>query len=163
MSNIAILTPNVTEAMAVTGSLRSLFDNGGAGAFLHLFRGPVPQTAAEAIDPTAGLVMTLTRDGDGVTGLTFEPTAPNGVLRKTAAEAWKGTVGAGNGGEVAFFRLCVGTDNGQGAAGASDYRAQGTVGKDMTYGLFLTNNVFADGEQLELDDFQMLLPTGAVV
>lgn len=160
MTSLATLTTNVPNAMLT--AMRTLLHDGGAGAFLHLFSGPVPATAEEAIDGTSALVVKLTKDGDGSTGLTFDPTVANGVLRKTAAEVWKGTVGAGAGGEATFFRLCIGTDNGEGVAGGSDYRVQGTVGKDMTYAMFLTNNVFADAEDLELDDFQIHQPSSAV-
>ena len=155
--NIATLSSNITNALMVTGSLRSLIN----GGFLYLFSGPVPETADEAIDVSSALVMKLTESNDGSTGLTFEPTAVNGVLRKETTETWEGEVGTGAAGTVTFFRFCVGADNGEGIAGGSDYRVQGTVGTDMSYGMFLTTNVFADTDVLTLDDFQILQPATA--
>lgn len=155
--NFATFTANITNALQVTGSLRSLIN----GGFLYLFSGPVPATSDEAIDGASALVMKLSESNDGVTGLTFEATATNGILRKTTSETWSGEVGVGAGGTVTFFRFCVGSDNGEGVAGGTDYRVQGTVGTDMSYGMFLTNNVFADTDQLELDDFQIQQPTTA--
>lgn len=128
--------------------------------FLKFFAGPVPASADAAIDGAASLVMTLTVDDDGTTGLTFQAAVANGVLKKTVAEVWKGTNGTGSTKTMTFWRWVVGTDTGIGAAGVSDYRMQGTVGEDMTHSIWLAAGeaTVANGAVRTLDDFQISLP-----
>jgi hypothetical protein len=121
------ITSNVLEDMLT--AVKGDFD----GGFCYLFAGPVPATAAEALDMGADhtqLAM-LSVDNDGVTGLTFNaPVA--GVLSKTGAEVWEGLV-AFDGAEdtettltPTFFRFCPSGDDGRDGTGT--LRIQGSVG-----------------------------------
>lgn len=104
-----------------------------AGGFLHFFAGPEPATPDAALNMVADhtLLVTLSVDGDGVTGLTFGAAAA-GALPKAAAEVWTGTAAFSGAGaasselDATFFRFCAAGDNGQGAG--SGARLQGTVG-----------------------------------
>lgn len=151
-----VLTTNIANAMMVTGSLRSLIN----GGFIYCYTGPVPETADEAVDGSSALAFKMSVDDDGSTGLTFEASATNGVLRATSSELWKGHNATGSSKTITFFRFCVGSDTGDDVAGVSDYRLQGTIGTDMTYDMWLTNVTYADTAALELDDAQFTLPTG---
>lgn len=105
-----------------------------ADGFLHLFAGPVPADPDAALDMMNDhtLVCTITKDGDGTTGLTFG-TAAASALPKNPAETWAGTAafdGADDGETeltLTFFRYCAAGDNGQGA-GSTSPRLQGTIG-----------------------------------
>lgn len=152
MSTFADITQFLANNTMVTGSMRSALN----GGFLYLYSGPVPATADAAIDGSGDMLMKLTESDDGSTGLTFQASATNGVLRKTTAEVWKGTCTTA--GTATFFRFCTSTDDGTGASSGTQPRVQGTVGTDMTYGMILTNPVFALTDQLTLTDFQLALP-----
>jgi len=104
------------------------------GGKLYVYSGTVPDTADEA--PTgATKLCVVTNNGDGTTGLTFATPAANGVIQKTAAEVWKCLAANITAGSAAFYRFCVGADDGSAAAGASDYRVQGSIGTDMSFDL----------------------------
>jgi len=149
----AILTQSIPNAMMVTGSLRSLINN----YKIRIFSGPVPATAEEAIDGSSDLLVSMTKDGDGSTNLTWQATSTNGVLRKTTADVASGEIDTT--GTATFFRVCIGSDDGTGAAGGSDHRVQGTIGDDMTYDMFLTDPSLVATEDLTLTDIQLNLPT----
>lgn len=104
-----------------------------ASGFLHFFAGPVPTAPNAALDMVNDhtLLVTISLNGGGVTGLTFG-TAAAGVLPKAPAETWAGTA-TFSGAEDAeasltatFCRFCTAGDNGQGAGTTA--RLQGTVG-----------------------------------
>lgn len=93
------------------------------GSFAYVFNGPVPATPDEALDMGSDhtLLAILTKDGDGVTGLTFDD--PSGhVITKDPGESWRGLIafsGANDGEDSlapTFIRFCKSGDNGQGAA-----------------------------------------------
>lgn len=104
------------------------------GGFMYYFSGAVPATADEALNmvTTHTELLKVSKDGDGVTGLTFAAPA-GGVLAKNPAEAWSGEAAfdgfnAATTQTATFFRFCAAGDNGRGAAHASTgYRIQGTV------------------------------------
>jgi hypothetical protein len=140
----------LANAMLVTGSLQSLLNSG----HLRFFSGPVPPTADEAVDVSSAALLTVDNGG---TGVTFQNTAANGVMTKTAAETWSGTIGTT--GTAAFFRYCVGSDTGAGAAAAGNYRVQGTVGTDITADLLVATTNFVATNVITLSNAQLALPT----
>lgn len=116
-------------AEAILAAVSTELDDG----FLYIFNGTVPATPATVLDmvSTHTLLVQISIDGAGVTGLTFA--APDGdSMAKTEAEAWEGTA-AFSGAQDSettlaanFFRYCKAADNGQGAGTTS--RLQGTIG-----------------------------------
>lgn len=112
------LSTGLRAGLAVTGPLRTLLN----GSTIKIYAGSVPATADDAVG-AATLLCTVSVDGDG-TGITFESTAADGVLVKTAAETWIGTNVAD--GTAAFFRISPPSDTG--AASTTVVRLQGTVG-----------------------------------
>lgn len=103
------------------------------GGNCHLYAGPVPESAGDALDMGADHTecAVLTLGGDGSTGLTFDAAA-GGLLAKPSAAVWEGVV-AFNGADDAestltptFFRF-VGTGDDPAVAG-TDARLQGSVG-----------------------------------
>lgn len=139
----------LASAMCVTGSLQTLLNS----CHIYFFSGTVPATADAALSGNTAL---LTVDNGG-TGGTWQNTSSNGVLTKTAAETWSGTVGTA--GTATFFRICVGTDNGQGAAAAGNYRVQGAVGTDISADLILATTALAASSVITLSNAQLALPT----
>jgi hypothetical protein len=136
--------------VAVTGSYLAALNNG----LLHIFSGPVPASADDAIDGTSVLLATITVGGDGSTPLTFEATATNGVLTKKASETWSGDIVAT--GTASFMRFAPSGDDCTGAANASTgYRLQDTVGVDATAGLILTSVDLVSGNTQTIDLFQV--------
>lgn len=138
----------LANAMLVTGSAQSLLN----GGHIYIFSGPVPATADAALSGNTAL---MTIDNGG-TGGTWQNVASNGVLTKTASETWSGN--AATAGTASFFRYCVGSDNGQGAAGAGNYRVQGSVGTDMTADLLVATVALAVGANISLTNAQFALP-----
>lgn len=117
---------------------------------VYVYSGPVPADADVAIDGSCVLLATISNGG---TGGTFDaPT--NGVLQKAAAETWSGTAGAS--GNASFYRLCVGSDNGSGAAATGGYRVQGTVGTDASFDYKLANVAITSGATVPLDDYELV-------
>ena len=117
----------------VTGSFKTAMD----GATLKFYGSPTSQAAADALIPatadaaigSATLMCTGSVGGTG-TGMTFEATAPSGVLSKTSAESLTGTLAAT--GYYSFARLVLGSDTG--ALSTTEKRAQfdvGTVNADV--------------------------------
>jgi hypothetical protein len=86
--------------------------------------------------------------------VTFESTAVNGVLTKTEAEAWKGTVAAT--GTATFMRFAPSADDCTGAAdGSTGYRLQGLVGTDGSAELILTSTALVSGNEQTISLFQV--------
>lgn len=140
----AIKSTGLAKAMAITGSLKTALD----GAFIYIYDGAVPATADEAITNT--LLMKISVADDGVTGLTFEATADDGVLTKTAAEVWKGTAIAT--GTAAFFRMSVAAPT---ANSATEVRLQGTVGTSVLNELVFNSAGLTTGDTRTLNLFQI--------
>lgn len=138
----------LANALLATGSLKSLIDGGK----LYVYSGPVPATGGEAIDGACVLLATVSNGG---TGVTFDGSPANGVLKKTTAETWSATVAAS--GDAAFYRLCVGSDTGSAAEAAGDYRVQGSIGTDASFDLELAAVALTSGNTLTLDSFQLFI------
>lgn len=133
---------------AVTGSLKAGLDAG----FLYYFSGPVPADADAAVDGSTVLLAKFTESGDGTTGLTFEATATDGVLTKTAAEAWQSTAAAT--GTATFFRFCQAGDAGT-AASTTNKRVQGTLGTTIASDAQLVSTSITSAQSLNVDLFQL--------
>lgn len=120
----------------------------------------VPATADEALSGQT-LLATVTKDGDGSTGLTFATPAANGVIQKTASEVWKCLAADITPGTALFYRHCVGSDTGAAAAGGSDYRFQGAIGIDMSFDLTVPSTSLTTGADFgPINSFGIQLPLG---
>lgn len=92
-TNSSVLTP-----MTSTGGIRE----GMRHCLCNIYSGPQPLTADTAA--TGALLGTVTKDGDGVTGLTFDAAVLN-ILSKATAETWKFTgLAAGTAGYLRFYQ-----------------------------------------------------------
>lgn len=119
------ISTGLRNYLCVTGSMRSAL----AGKVIHLYSGTAPVNADAAITGSNTLLCTISVDGDG-TGITFEATAVNGILTKTAAEEWTGTVLSN--GTATFYRLATSADDQ--TLSTTAVRIQGSVdivGADM--------------------------------
>lgn len=131
--------------MAVTGSIKDALD----GSFIYIYSGTEPATADAALSGNT-LLVKISVGGDGTTGLTFDATPVNGVLVKTAAENWKGTVVAD--GTASFFRMAASDPSG---ASTSDVRLQGDIGTTMLNALTMTSATCTTGDEKPIDQFQI--------
>jgi hypothetical protein len=131
--------------LAVTGSIKAALDD----AFIWIYSGTEPATADAALSGNT-LLAKISVGGDGSTGLTFDATPVNGVLVKTAAETWQGTVVAD--GTASFFRMAA-TD--PSAASTTEKRLQGDIGTTMLNALTVTNTTFTTGDVKPIDQFQI--------
>lgn len=142
------LSTGLRTFLMVTGSLKQALD----GTVIKIYNGPIPATADA---PLAGntLLCTITKDGDGVTGLTMEPTAAGGVMTKNTSEVWEGEVIAT--GEATFFRqgTLADPDNSSNTA----IRIQGTVatmGGDINF----TDTLFTTGDSRRIRYYNATVP-----
>lgn len=122
------LSTGMVNKLMDTASFKTLL----AGCFIDIYSGTQPASADDAATGTK--LVTLTKSGDGVTGLTFEATATNGVLEKNPAETWQGTAVAG--GTAGWFRMREASDTGVGAS-TTAVRVDGAIstsGAEMNLG-----------------------------
>jgi hypothetical protein len=141
---------STTTVTALAAALKSALD----GGFLYIFDGPVPATAAAATTG-ATLIATITKDGDGVTGLTFD-TPTTGLLSKTAAEAWEGT---SSGGTAVFFRFCESGDTDPEAADSLVHRIQGLCGTSpYSAQLIMPTTTLGNGTAVPITAFSFNVP-----
>lgn len=138
----------LNNAWLTSGSLQSLLNSGQ----IYVFSGPVPANADVAIDSSCVLLATINNGGSGVT---FSNTATNGVLQKTTAETWSGSIAAT--GTASFYRYCIGSDNGQAASVAGNYRVQGTIGTDASYDLVVGSAALASGGTFPINTYQLVI------
>lgn len=103
-----------------------------SGGYLIIFAGPEPASPDDQLDMDNQHthVATITLDGDGVDGLSWDAATGN-VLAKVNADVWRGTVtldgaDAGPTIEPSFFRLCSSSDDGRGGYPGT-FRLQGSV------------------------------------
>ena len=134
--------------MLTVGSFKNAMDLG----FLRIYTGTEPVNADAAIAGPALLVV-ISVSGLG-TGLTWEEPAINGIISKTAAEAWQGPVT--DTGPATFFRFVKGTD--VHAADPTQLRIQGTVAV-VGGELNLSSINLASGGTQTVNHFNVALPT----
>lgn len=141
------LSTGLVEGLAVTGSLRSLIN----GCLVRIYSGTEPATADAAIGG-ATLMLEVSVDDDG-TPLTWEASAPGGVLSKSASEVWEGeNLQAGG---VTFFRIVKPGDTG--AASTTDIRMQGSAG-GLGNDLVITDLPLVAGQSKRFELFQVAVP-----
>lgn len=149
----ALYSTALANAIATTGSMKSQLD----GGFLMIFAtnaGTIPTTADAAVDASAVLLCKVSLSA-GATGLTFATPAVNGVLTKTAAEAWTGNNVAT--GTAAFWRFATAGD--PGTAVDTTFvkpRVQGTVGTDATADMVLPSTSLVSGNAQAINLFQII-------
>lgn len=105
-----------------TGSFKTIF----ALCFINIYSGARPSDADSAVPGGSVLLATITKDGDGVTGLSWDTAAANGELLKKQTETWQedGVIATG---VAAWFRIYEATDTPSGAS-TTKARADGTIG-----------------------------------
>lgn len=143
------ITDALASAIMVTGHFKSLLD----GGTLKLYSGTMPATANSALSGNTMLCQ-IFKDNDGSTPLTFNSTAPAGVIGKNSTESWAGTVA--NTGTATFYRWEMAGDTG--AAATTEYRLQGTVstaGGDLD----LTSTALTAAAIQPINAFSVSLPT----
>lgn len=123
------------------------------GGKLHIFSGPVPTSAQDAIDGSSVLLATITLSGDGSTGLTFD-TPTTGTLNKAAAETWTCLGADVTTGTAAFFRFCESGDAGTGSSTTAS-RVQGTVGTNPFLHDLIGGTAFNAGTDVPIDAFSL--------
>lgn len=118
------LSTGYRQSVALTSSIKATLD----GGLVRIYSGAVPPSA----DASLGAAVLLCEISAGGTGdlLTWEDTAPGGVLSKSVAQNWTGNVVAG--GDPTFFRYVKGGDAGDASASAVRFQGSaGILGSDM--------------------------------
>lgn len=135
------------NAMLVTGSLKSQLDLG----FIKIYAGTVPTDADQSLG-AATLLCTITKNGDGVTGLTIAATASAGAVAKFN-EIWSGTNATT--GTASFWRFIKTGDTG--TLSTTEVRLQGTAATSGSE-LVMTSTSLAGGAPQNIDYFTVALP-----
>lgn len=141
------LSTGLREALAAGSSLRAALNNG----YVRIYSGAVPASADAALG-SATLLNEISAGGTG-TPVTFEATAPNGVLAKSVSENWTGN--NLEGGTPTFFRYVLSGDAGD--ASTSAVRFQGTAG-GIGSDLIISTLPLVSGAPLTFDLFQLAIP-----
>lgn len=135
------------ESLAITGSLKETLD----GGLIRIYMGAVPASADAALGG-ATLLNEISVGGAG-TGVTFEATAPGGVLVKSVSETWVGSNLAD--GTPTFFRYVLLADAGD--TSTSAVRFQGTAGP-LGSDMFISSLPLVDTDPLSFQLFQLAIP-----
>lgn len=134
-------------SLAVTGSLKATLD----GGLVRIYAGSVPANADAALGG-AVLLCEVSAGGDG-TPVTFEATAPLGVLKKSVSENWTGNNVAG--GNPSFFRYVLAGDAGD--ASATAVRFQGTAGP-LGSDMYIAELPLVNGQPQSFSLFELAIP-----
>lgn len=134
-------------ALAITGSMKQTLD----GGLIRVYSGPVPANADAALGGSV-LLNEISAGGNGAP-LTFEDTAPLGVLKKSAAQNWTGNNSAG--GSPSFFRYVLAGDAGD--ASATAVRFQGTAGP-LGSDMFISSLPLVQAQPLSFQQFELAMP-----
>lgn len=139
---------------------------GSGSMFIYLYAGTVPADADTALNTatTHTVLGKISSNAGGSTGCTLT-TPSGGVIAKNASETWStgnmsftgfGATGGTDSLVATFFRVCTGSDNGQGAGG-SNPRIQGTIGAIGTgvYDMMLSSATLTEGNNFTLAAFQL--------
>lgn len=136
--------------MLASGSLKGALD----GTVIKIYSGLEPASADAAL-AGATLLCTITRGGDGATGLTLANEAVGGQISKNTSEVWEGEIVAG--GQATFFRQESLADSG--AASTTAIRLQGSVasaGADMNF----SDTLFVEGDSRRINFYTASIPVG---
>lgn len=141
------LSTGLRESLAITGSLKRSLD----GGLIRIYTGPVPASADAALGG-ASLINEISVSGDG-TPVTWEATAPGGVLVKNVGETWIGeNLASGN---PTFFRYVLSGDAGGSSTSAIRFQGSaGALGSDM----FISTLPLVEGAPLSFSVFQITVP-----
>ena len=142
-----LYSTELRQQLCVSGSLKEILD----GGVLQLYGGTVPVSADSALDSAVLIVEFKTSEDEY---LTFEATAPDGILTKSASEMWQGDVLVANV-PATFFRYTKPSDTG--GQTVDQVRIQGTCGgpaADMVTGTV----GFSLNETKVIDYFAMQFP-----
>lgn len=126
--------------------------------FLEIYSGTRPANPETDEDGAGQVKLVIITNASGATGVTFEDASAvgDGVISKTAAEVWSGTVLAS--GLASWFRFyAAGHDTG---ADTTHSRFDGSCGSAGTEDLVLANATLASGATLTIDVFNVALPVG---
>lgn len=145
---MSLKSTGLSAHLAVTGSLLDALNNG----FLAFYSGPVPAAADDILDASSAILVTLTKNGDGTTGLTFASTATGGALVKTDGEVWKGTIAAT--GTATFWRFYEASDDGASNSSTAK-RLQGSIGTTADAEIVLTTTSLVKDQDQSLSLFQV--------
>lgn len=108
--------------MLDTGSFKSIM----ALCFINIYSGTRPASANDAVPGGSVLLATITKDGDGTTGLSWDTAAAAGVLLKHQSHVWRDSSINANG-IAGWFRIYEAGDTPANAS-SSAARADGTCG-----------------------------------
>lgn len=133
--------------MLATGSLKSQLD----GGFIKIYAGTLPSDADSSIG-AAVLLCTITKNGDGTTGLSMASVAALGAISK-ANEVWQGVNALS--GTATFWRFVKTGDTG--AASTTEVRLQGNAATSGSE-LVMTSVSLAGGATQTIDYFSVALP-----
>lgn len=141
------LSTGLRVALAVGDDLKATLD----GGLVRIYSGSVPANADAALG-SAVLMCEISVGGDG-TPVTWEATAPLGVLRKTVSENWTGNnVADGN---PTFFRYVLDGDAGDASATAVRFQGSaGALGSDM----YIAELPLVTGQPQSFSLFQLAIP-----
>lgn len=147
------LTTELAKELAST--LKTQLDAG----FLYIMSGPVPANGNAAADVSCAVLVKISKDGDGVTGLTFT-TPTTGELTKATAEVWTGDATAA--GTATFYRFCESGDTTPLLASSGKCRIQGVVGSTpFSSDLIMSNTNLAINDAVPIAGFSYNVPEGA--
>lgn len=131
-----------------SGSFKDAMD----GTVIKIYSGLEPTTADAALSGNE-LLCVITKNGDGVTGLTLAGEAVGGQITKNTNEVWEGEVIAN--GQATFFRQEALND--PGGASTTAIRIQGTV--DTVLGDINFSDVqFVVGDSKRLNYYVAAMP-----
>ena len=142
------ISTGLRNNMLVTGSFKALMDT----CTLKIYAGTEPLTADDACANT--LICEIFKDNDGITTLTFEPTAADGVVTKNVTEVWAGTNAVTE--TATFYRLELAADDQ--LLSTVHNRVQGTVavaGGELN----LTSVALTQSSVQNIDFYSIALPT----
>lgn len=143
------LSNGIRNFLVSDGSLKGALD----GSVIRLYSGTPPASANDAVPASADELCVVSVDDTG-TGITFEASSQPGLLLKTAAEVWEGTVAAN--GTATWFRVTTPADDA--SASTTLVRLQGSVaqaGGDMQ----ITNPDLISGEPQRVDYLSIVMPS----
>lgn len=149
---MAVQSTGLRQTLLGTNNFKTAFNLG----FLLLYSGTVPADADSALSGNT-LLAQITKDGDGVTGLTFA-TPSGATITKTSAEVWRDTSVVG--GTVSFYRLITAAEwtaeSSGGPASTTYERVQGTCGTSGA-DLNFTSIVLTGGAAQDISAFSVTL------
>lgn len=135
------------QLLVLSASLKEALD----GGLIRLYSGAVPASPNDSIG-AAVLLNEISAGGTG-TPLTFEATAPDGVLSKSVAENWTGNNITG--GTPTFFRYVKPGDAGD--ASNTAVRLQGTAGV-LGSDMFISTLPLVGGAPQSFSLFRLAIP-----